>query len=175
MSLASRRGGDTDKYRKVTMGNKNIVIISPYAYMAAAVEAMLEREGVHYRLTPLLIPMIYPQSPLFQAGWLKPDTVVLHVTKGVTNSACRTLDSFYATCSPGWRTLILFDTEIAYQLSTLPCVCQQADAILSSATPLSILASILLKQDSFLPSPQKNLRNFSRETRPGANTLRWRA
>lgn len=38
MSLASRRGGDTDKYRKVTMGNKNIVIISPYAYMAAAVE-----------------------------------------------------------------------------------------------------------------------------------------
>ncbi|HEJ9056771.1 hypothetical protein [Serratia fonticola] len=157
------------------MGNKNIVIISPYAYMAAAVEAMLEREGVHYRLTPLLIPMIYPQSPLFQAGWLKPDTVVLHVTKGVTNSACRTLDSFYATCSPEWRTLILFDTETAYQLSTLPCVCQQADAILSSATPLSILASILLKQDSFLPSPQKNLRNFSRETRPGANTLRWRA
>ncbi|WP_390901827.1 transposase [Serratia fonticola] len=40
--------------------------------------------------------MIYPQSPLFQAGWLKPDTVVLHVTKGVTNSACRTLDSFNA-------------------------------------------------------------------------------
>lgn len=78
------------------MGNKNIVIISPYAYMAAAVEAMLEREGVHYRLTPLLIPMIYPQSPLFQAGWLKPDTVLLHVTKGVTNSACRTLDSFNA-------------------------------------------------------------------------------
>ncbi len=32
------------------MGNKNIVIISPYAYMAAAVEAMLEREG---RITAL--------------------------------------------------------------------------------------------------------------------------
>lgn len=157
------------------MSEKNIVIISPYAYMAAAVEAMLEREEAHYRLTPMLIAMIFPQSPLFQVGRLKADTVVLHVTNGVTNSVCRTLDNFYATCSPEWRTLILFDMESAHQLSSLPCVCQQADAILSSATPLSRLASILLKQDTFLPSPQERLQTFSRETRLGANTLRWRA
>ncbi len=157
------------------MGNKNIVIISPHAYMAAAVEAILEREEAHYRLTPLLITMIFPQSPLFQVGRLKPDTVVLHVTNGVTNSACRTLDNFYATCPPEWRTLILFDTESAHQLSTLPCVCQQADAILSSATPLSRLASILLKQNTCLPLPQERLQNFCLETHLGANTLHWRA
>lgn len=157
------------------MCEKNIVIISPYAYMAAAVETMLEREEAHYRLTPLLTPMIFPQSPLLLAGWLKPDTIVLHVTNDVTNLVCRTLDNFYATCSPKWRTLILFDMESAHQLSSLPSVCQQADAIVSSATPLSRLSSILLKKNTRLPLSHERLQDSPCEILQGANTLRRRA
>lgn len=157
------------------MCEKNIVIISPYAYMTAAVETMIEGEEAYYRLTPLLIPMIFPQSPLFLTGWLKPDTVLLHVTNGMTNFACHTLDNFYATCSPEWRTLILFDAENAHQLLALPHVCRQADAILSSATSMSRLSSILLKQDALLTLPQEKLLNVPRETYQASNSLRWRA
>ncbi|MBC3381123.1 hypothetical protein H8I69_18545 [Serratia fonticola] len=157
------------------MCEKNIVIISPYAYMVAAIEVVLKRDEAHYRLIPLLMPMIFPQSPIFLKGWLKPDTVVIHVANCVKDLAYRTLDNFYATCSPGWRTLILFDMESAHQLPSMPCICQQADAILSSAAPLSRLSSILLKQDTLLSLPQEQCRSFPGETLPGANAIRWRA